>query len=203
MFDEPFPEKSIQAQAKATGRNPEEIFYDLLIADAGQAILIWFADYSATVVRMKEGQFGNPGYAIGLSDVGAHAKLMVDGGIYTYLLARRAKDRSRGRALPIEILVNRSTKLVADVYGPDDRGVIAVGKRADINIIDHDRLSFERPRLVGDFPGGSQRFLQDGIGYVMTVVNGDPVRRYDQDTGARPGRVARNRRAAAGRREAA
>jgi N-acyl-D-aspartate/D-glutamate deacylase len=124
---------------------------------------------------------------------------MVDAGLYTYLLAHWAKDRTRGKALPIEMLVNRSTKLVADTYGLDDRGVIAVGKRADINVIDHDRLFYGRPRLVNDLPGGSQRFLQDGIGYVMTMVNGVAVRRNGKDTGARPGKVVRNSRAAAKR----
>ena len=77
--------------------------------------------------------------------------------------------------------------------------MIAVGKRADINVIDFENLTFERPRIANDFPGGAPRFLQDGKGYVMTMVNGVPVRRNDTDTGARPGKVARNPRSAAKR----
>lgn len=125
--------------------------------------------------------------------------MTVDAGIYTYLLARWSKDRADATVVPIEALVNRCTKLVADLYGFDDRGVVAVGKRADLNVIDPDRLAFERPRLVSDVPGGSQRYLQDGRGYVLTLVGGVAVRRHDRDTGARPGRLARNRRSASQR----
>lgn len=200
---EPFPENSVKARAVARGVHPEEEFYDLLIADEGEAILIWFADYNESVIPLKDSQFRNPGYGIGVGDAGAHAKLIVDAGIYTYLLARVAKPRPRGEPIPVEALVNRCTKLVADTYGMDDRGVIAVGKRADINVIDLANLDFERPRLAYDFPGGAPRYLQDGRGYVMTMVNGVPVRRNDKDTGARPGRVARNPRSLAKRRAAA
>lgn len=196
---EPFPENSIKARAEARGVSPEEEFYDLLIADEGAAILIWFADYLEAVIPLKESQFRNPGYTVGVGDAGAHAKLMVDAGIYTYLLARSAKPRPRGNAVPVEALVNRCTKLIADTYGMDDRGMIAVGKRADINVIDFENLSFERPRIAFDFPGDAPRFLQDGKGYVMTMVKGVPVRRNDKDTGARPGKVARNPRANAKR----
>lgn len=196
---EPFPENSVKARAAARGVSPEEEFYDLLIADNGDAILIWFADYIESVIPLKESQFLNPGYTIGVGDAGAHAKLMVDAGIYTYLLARSAKERPRGKPIPVEALVNRCTKLIADTYGLDDRGVLEVGKRADINVIDFENLSFERPRIANDFPGGAPRFLQDGKGYVMTMVKGVPVRRNDQDTGARPGKVARNPRSAAKR----
>ena len=193
---EPRPERSIYKLAKAAGREPEDLFYDLLIAEEGKAIMIWFADYLPEVIELKNKLFNNPGYSIGSGDAGAHAKLMVDGGIYTYLLARWAKNRASGDPIPAETLIHRFTKLVADLYGLDDRGVIAVGKRADINVIDHDRLDFERPCFIYDFPGNAPRYVQDGIGYVMTMVNGVPVRRNDKDTGARPGKVARNPRAA-------
>ncbi|MFM8498763.1 MAG: N-acyl-D-amino-acid deacylase family protein [Chakrabartia sp.] len=196
---DPLPEQSVTARAASRGCSPDEVVYDLLIEDEGKAILIWIFDYSEEVMALRERQLHNPGIAIGAGDAGAHAKLIVDAGIYTHLLSRWAKDRRGGKAVPVEMLVHRSTKLVADTYGLDDRGVIAVGKRADLNVIDHDRLGCERPRLVADFPGGSKRYLQDGIGYVMTMVNGVPVRRNDQSTGARPGKVLRNPRARAAR----
>ena len=102
----------------------------------------------------------------------------------------------------MEALVNRITKLPADIFGLTDRGVIAEGKRADLNVIDFDRLAVQVPRLVGDFPSGAQRFIQDARGYVMTMVNGVVTRRDDKDTGARPGRVIRNPLSAARRGEA-
>ncbi|MFM8498762.1 MAG: N-acyl-D-amino-acid deacylase family protein [Chakrabartia sp.] len=191
---EPLPDQSIIARANARGVSAEEEVYDRLIADEGRAVLIWILDYSEKVIALKEQQFRNPGYGIGSGDAGAHAKLMVDAGIYTHLLARWTRDRPRGKAVPVEMLVHRSTKLVADTYGLDDRGVIAVGNRADLNVIDYDGLGCERPRLVADLPGGSKRYLQNGIGYVMTMVHGVPVRRNDQSTGARPGRLLRNPR---------
>lgn len=197
---EPVRERSIVAQAKASGRDPHDLFYDMLIAEEGKAIMIWFADYVPEATELKYKLFNNPGFSIGSGDAGAHAKLMVDGGIYTYLLARWAKNRASGDPIPVETLVHRSTKLVADLYGLDDRGVIAEGKRADLNVIDFEKLDFERPHFVYDFPGNAPRYVQDGIGYVMTMVNGVPVRRNDKDTGARPGKVARNPRALAKRR---
>ena len=198
---EPYPENSIKARAEARGVSPEEEFYDLLIADEGDGILIWFTDYHEETFRLKEKQFNNPGYSIGASDAGAHAMVMVDGSIYTQLLVSWTKDKpKRGiNAIPVETLIHRFTKLAADMYGLDDRGVIEVGKRADINVIDMDRLRNERPRVVNDLPGNGMRFLQDGFGYVMTMVKGVPVRRNDEDTGARPGKVVRNPRSAAKR----
>ncbi len=192
---EPLPATSVRQIARDTGRNPEEVYYDLLIADEGRAVLAWFADYRRGDMTEKEQTLQNPNYLVGLGDGGAHYKLIVDASHPTFLLAHWGRDRTRGRRFPIEMLVHRLTKLPADVAGFADRGVVAPGMRADLNVIDFDRLGVSLPRIVADLPAGAQRFLQDATGYVLTMVNGVPTRRNDRDTGARPGRITRNPRA--------
>lgn len=195
------PSQSVSALAEAQGRDPVELYYDLLIADEGRNLLVWFADYRDGDLRLKQEYVPEPSFVMGLSDGGAHAKLIVDGSFQTSFLAHWGRDRTRGPRFPVEMLVNRITELPAKVFGFVDRGVIKEGMRADINVIDFDRLDIGLPHLVGDFPTGAERFLQDATGYVMTVVNGVVTRRDDKDTGARPGRLFRNMFSAAARQE--
>ena len=114
-----------------------------------------------------------------------------DASFPTFLLSHWGLRRRRGPRFAIESLVRKLTKDPADLYGLDDRGTLAVGKRADLNVIDVERLSLTLPRLVADLPSGAERFIQDARGYAMTVVAGVVTRRDDRDTGARPGRLYR------------
>jgi N-acyl-D-aspartate/D-glutamate deacylase len=117
--------------------------------------------------------------------------MICDASIPTYVLTHWGRDRSRGPRLTIEEAVKIQTHDTARVVGMDDRGVLAVGKRADINVIDMQELSLGFPHAEDDLPAGGRRLLQTATGYVATVVNGVVTRRHGVDTGARPGRLVR------------
>jgi N-acyl-D-aspartate/D-glutamate deacylase len=133
----------------------------------------------------------HPAAINGLSDGGAHVRMICDASIPTYLLTHWARDRARGPKLPVEEAVRLQTSATADVMGVVDRGRIAPGLRADINIIDFDKLELHAPRAVHDLPAGGGRLVQSASGYVATIVNGVVTRRNGADTGERPGRLVR------------
>lgn len=191
---EPDPADSIIGQAKAQGRDPLEVCYDALVADQGEAVLIWFSTgYADGDLRKKEACLRDPTCVMGLGDGGAHVQVICDASFPTFLLYHWGKARRNGPTFPVEKLVHRLTQDPARLYGLDDRGVLAEGKRADINVIDFDRLSIGLPRLVQDLPADARRFLQDSTGYEMTIVNGVVTRRRDEPTDAYPGRLVRRR----------
>jgi N-acyl-D-aspartate/D-glutamate deacylase len=108
------------------------------------------------------------------------------------MLTHWTRDRTRGAKLPIETVVHKMTKNNADLYGFADRGVIAPGMRADLNVIDMARLTLHAPEFRNDLPGGASRLVQEATGYVATLVAGTVTRRHDADTGARPGALVRS-----------
>jgi N-acyl-D-aspartate/D-glutamate deacylase len=110
------------------------------------------------------------------------------------VLTHWVRDRSRGPRLPLEDAVRRLTSQPADLYGLTDRGRVAEGLRADLNVIDLPALKLYAPRAVNDLPAGGTRLVQDATGYRATIVKGEVTRRDGADTGARPGRLLRNRR---------
>ncbi len=112
------------------------------------------------------------------------------------MLTHWARDRSRGPRLTLEHAVRKQTLETADLYGLHDRGVVSVGRRADLNVIDFDALHLPAPYVVRDLPAGDQRMMQDARGYAATIVNGVITRRNDRDTGERPGRLVRGARSA-------
>ena len=134
----------------------------------------------------------NPHVLSGLADGGAHLMGTCDGAMPTFQLAFWGRDRKRGPTLPIEMLVHRLTGDPAKLYDFHDRGLIAEGRGADINVIDYDALDIDIPRMQFDPPMGSGRLLQRSKGYVATMVEGHLTRRFDQETGARPGRLLRS-----------
>jgi len=127
----------------------------------------------------------------GLSDGGAHVRMICDASIPTYLLTHWARDRVRGPRISVEEAVRLQTSATAEVIGLSDRGVIAPGRRADLNVIDFENLRINFPTAVADLPAGGTRLLQSADGYVATVVNGRITRRNGADTGERPGRLVR------------
>ena len=135
----------------------------------------------------------HPDTVIGLSDGGAHVKMICDASAPTYLLTHWVRDRQRGERLPLETVIQKQSAATAAVVGLDDRGTIQVGKKADLNVIDLDHLMLHPPRSVDDLPAGGRRILQDATGYKATIVSGVVTRRDDRDTGARPGRLVRAR----------
>jgi N-acyl-D-aspartate/D-glutamate deacylase len=133
----------------------------------------------------------HPGTIVGLADAGAHVKLICDGSSPSTQLTHWTRDRTRGATIPLEIMVEQQTQRTARLYGFDDRGTIEVGRRADLNVIDLERLTVRRPVMHADLPAGGQRYLQPVSGYVATIVDGVQTRSDDCDTGARPGRLRR------------
>jgi len=112
------------------------------------------------------------------------------------MLTHWVRDRSRGPRLSLEYAVRKQTLETAHLFGLRDRGQIAPGLRADLNVIDFDRLHLPPTYVVRDLPAGGQRMMQDAKGYAATIVAGVVTRREDEDTGARPGRLVRGARAA-------
>lgn len=192
---EPAPETSVEATAAREGRSPQEVVLDWLLEDDGKALLFSplgsYVDGDHEAIRTM---IEHPASAIGLSDGGAHCGLICDASFPTYLLTHWTRDRTRGERLPLELVVHKQTKATADVYGLGDRGSIEVGKRADLNVIDHDGLKLHVPEMVFDLPAGGRRLIQPVDGYRYTVQSGETTFVDGEATGARPGRVIRGRR---------
>jgi len=126
-----------------------------------------------------------------LSDGGAHCTSIVDSGVPTYMLTHWSRDRARGPKLPVEMLIKRQTSETADFFGLSDRGRLAPGLRADVNLIDYARLQVKKPILVHDMPAKGRRFVQKVDGYEMTIAAGTPIFERGEHTGAMPGRLVR------------
>jgi len=133
----------------------------------------------------------DPATLLGLSDGGAHVGQIVDAGLPSYMLAHWGRDRHRGPGMPLEQLVKMQTSETADFFGFRDRGRLKPGLRADLNLIDFDKLRLHQPEIVHDLPTGSRRLVQRVDGYRATLVAGTPIFEHGQDTGARPGRLVR------------
>lgn len=189
---EPGPDKTLGALAAAAGQDPLDALYDFLLEDDGRR----FASLSTidTTARMEvlREMLMHPSTVTGLSDAGAHVTLICDGTMPTTQLTHWTRDRTKGEQIPIEFLVHKQTARNAALYGFDDRGTLEVGKRADINVIDHDNLSVAPPVAHHDLPAGGTRLMQPVEGYVATMCNGAVTRRHDTDTGQRPGRLVRS-----------
>jgi len=188
---DPTPERSIAGIAASTGVDAWEVLYDHLAS--GQLLLGAFTNYAQASEDHLAELIAHPDTVIGLSDGGAHVKMICDASAPTYLLTHWVRDRTRGARLPIETIVQKQAAATASVVGLTDRGTIEVGKKADLNVIDLDRLALHPPRPVDDLPAGGRRILQGASGYVATIVSGVVTRRDDVDTGARPGRLVRAR----------
>lgn len=189
---EPGPERSLAAIAEANGLDPLEVAYDTLLEHDGRQVamvpLFNYTDGNHDAIRE---QLLHPQSVSGLSDGGAHCGMICDASIPTYMLTHWARDRSRGEKLPLEWVVKKQTLDTATLFGFEDRGVLAQGKRADLNVIDHEGLQLMAPRMAYDLPAGGRRLLQEARGYDATIVGGTITRRHGADTGARPGRLVR------------
>ncbi len=189
---EPPPSASLGARAEAEGRSVEELAYDALMGDgSGGMLLFAMFNYADGDHEALWDQMQDPAAVLGLGDAGAHCGAICDASIPTYVLTHWVRDRERGPRLGLEDAVRRLTSQTADLYGFEDRGRIAEGLRADLNVIDLDALQMHEPRVAHDLPAGGARILQGASGYRATVVAGEVTRRDGADTGARPGRLVR------------
>lgn len=188
---EPRREASLFGDAMRRGVRPLEAVYDALLDDGGKSLL-YFPIYNYASGSLDEvGEMLSHRHSmIGLSDGGAHVGTICDASFPTFLLSHWVRDRARGK-IPLERAVRMLTSDPAKWVGLDDRGAIAPGMRADLNVIDLDGLKLSPPRLVKDLPAGGRRLLQDVHGYIATLVHGEVVRDRGVTTDARPGRILR------------
>lgn len=192
-FDyEPEPSTSVLAQAVARGVSPLEVIYEAMLeADGKELIYFPIYNYMGMNLDVVHQMITHPLALAGLSDGGAHVGTICDASFPTYMLTHWARDRRRGPKLPLEQVVHMLTQRNAAWVGMTDRGVVAPGMKADLNVIDFEALRLERPRMVQDLPAGGQRLLQDAVGYRATVVSGEVVVADGRLTEARPGRLVR------------
>ena len=193
---EPPPEASIARLAAAQGISAAEFAYDLMLQNGGRTLLYMAtANYAAGNLEMCRAALCHEGSVIGLGDGGAHMGSICDASYPTFMLTHWVRDRQRGPRLELPFVVEALTRRTARVVGLNDRGVLAPGYRADINLIDHGRLRLGAPFITRDLPSGGRRLMQHAEGYVATIVNGQVVYREGQPTGFLPGRLVRGARA--------
>jgi N-acyl-D-aspartate/D-glutamate deacylase len=193
---EPGPEKSVEAIAARTGQSPDEVAYDYMLED-GQYLYFPVVNYVTGDHEPIREMLNDPACLLGLSDGGAHCTSIVDAGVPSYMLSHWGRDRSRGPRLPVEMLVKRQTSETADFFGLSDRGRLAPGLRADVNVIDLPRLRMQKPELIHDMPANGRRFVQRVEGYEATLVAGVPIFEHGEHTGAMPGKLVRAGQASA------
>jgi N-acyl-D-amino-acid deacylase len=192
---EPGPERSIAAVAAASGRSPLELAYDAFLAEDGAGLLyLPILNYAQGTSEPTREMLLHPAAVLGLGDGGAHVGFICDGSTPTWMLTHWTRDRSRGERLPLELVVRRMTGDTASLYGLGDRGRLAPGLLADVNVIDHSALRLKTPRVVHDLPAGGRRLLQGVDGYLATVKSGVVTRQGGERTGATPGRLVRGAR---------
>ncbi|HTA99472.1 MAG TPA: amidohydrolase family protein [Bradyrhizobium sp.] len=190
-YEQPL-ENALGPQARRQGRQPEELAYDAMLADEGRGMLyVTFLNYVDGNLDATREMLSAPHSVPGLSDGGAHCGIICDASFPTFLLTHWTRDRKRGEKLSIPFVVAAQSRKTALSVGLLDRGVIAPGYKADVNIIDYDRLHLHPPKVHYDLPVGGRRLMQQVDGYDATIVSGVVTRRGGAATGARPGRLVR------------
>jgi N-acyl-D-aspartate/D-glutamate deacylase len=189
---EPKAEHSIAARAAASGKSPAETALDAMLERDGKALLyVPFLNYAEGSLEPSLEMMRDPNALLGLGDGGAHVGMICDGSFPTFMLTHWTRDRSRGDKLPLQWVVKAQSADTARAVGLLDRGVIAPGYRADLNLIDYERLTLPSPELASDLPAGGKRLLQRATGYVATIVRGEVVYERGEPTGVLPGRLVR------------
>ncbi len=193
---EPAADDSLTARAAREGRNVWELALETMMLAEGKTLLLHpFENYTAGDFNVVRQMIEDDATVMGLGDAGAHVGLICDGAGPTFLLKHWARDRRRGPGLPLEFLVRKQTRDAALVYGFKDRGLIAPGMKADLNIIDFEQLGLNVPEVVYDLPAGGRRLIQRARGYRHTFVSGVETLVNDELTGALPGRLVRSTQA--------
>jgi N-acyl-D-aspartate/D-glutamate deacylase len=194
---EPTADATVAAIAAREGRDPAAVALDALLANDGRGMLYHpFLNYADGSLDPSFHMLTHRDTVPGLSDGGAHVGMICDGSFPTSNLVHWTRDRTRGSKIPLETMIARQTRDTAQAVGLLDRGLIAPGYRADLNVIDYEGLRLEAPRVAYDLPAGGRRLVQKAHGYVATIVAGVVTQRDGEPTGALPGRLVRGGQAA-------
>jgi len=188
---EPEPSESLGRRIERSGEPSEKVIYDTMCEIGNGFLHVYMGNYAGGDLGAVEKMMRHESTFIGAADGGAHVTVLCDAGYPTFMLQHWVRDRTRGARFSVEEAVRMLTQEPADLYGFSDRGVVEPGRRADLNIIDLDRLRLHLPRVENDLPTGAPRLLQGADGYVATVVGGEVTFREGRDTGARPGGLIR------------
>ena len=191
MDYEPTQDKSIAAIAARSNRTPAEVAYDYLTEGLERFLFFPTTGYVTGDHGPLREMLSDSATIPGLSDGGAHCGSIIDAGLPSFMLTHWARDRSRGPKLALEMVVKTQTSDTAGFFGFKDRGRLAAGLRADVNVIDDQKLHLHTPNLVRDLPAGEQRLVQHVDGYVATMVAGQTVFENGEHTGALPGKLVR------------
>lgn len=189
---EPTPEQSLEARANNLNCHALEIAFDIMVSNNASGIIyLPMLGYTDGNLDATSEMMRHPNTLYGLADGGAHCGVISDASIPTFLLTHWARDRSRGQRIPIEELVHNQTSRTAQCYGLLDRGEISVGMKADINVIDYEKLQIHAPEIVYDLPAKGKRYIQKITGYHTTICSGVVIYRKGISTGELPGRLIR------------
>ena len=192
---EPSFESSVQQVAKRAGVSEDAILYDMMMENDGHGyiyvVLVNYGDYCLDFLYEL---MDNPTVIAAGSDAGAHCGAICDAAMPTFMLSHWTRDRKAGPTLSVEKAVEKQSRATAALYGLNDRGVIAPGLRADMNLINFESLTFDMPTMAYDFPANGRRLVQHAKGYEATFVNGVQIVAGDEFTGTLPGKLLRGRR---------
>src|SRR5262245_28459633 len=189
---EPDAGNSVAAIARRSGRTPQAVALDELMSRGGKGLLMLpFENYAYGSLDVVHEMITDSATVLGVADGGAHVGVICDASSPTSLLTLWGRDRTRGPKLPLEFLVAKQTRGTAEAYGLLDRGLLAPGHKADINVIDFAALALKRPEVVYDLPAGGRRLIQRATGYRHTFNAGVETVHNDELTGERPGRLVR------------
>ena len=189
---EPDQADSIAGLAKASGLDPMEVMYDLLVANDGKELFYQpLGGYQAYSLDGQKKLLEHPNVLFGLSDGGAHCGVIADAGMPTFIMTHWGRDRTKGDKMELEFLVKSLTADTAHAFGMFDRGEISEGKIADMNVIDFSALRLHRPEAIFDLPAGGRRLVQRAEGYEATIKAGEVIFESGVHTGALPGKLVR------------
>ena len=179
--------QSLSSLAAASNEHPSETWLRYMMERNGDAFfhVRFFNLDLAALPSFLEEDYVLPG----IGDAGAHVSQIMDSGWTSFMLAHWVRDK---QAFSLERAIEKLTSAQARVVGFNDRGVLAEGKRADVNVLDISQVAERQPQLVHDFPGKAPRLIQKAVGYQATICNGGLILENDEHTGERSGRVLRN-----------